>query len=97
MVDDKKIIQTGSNTWKFPVIIDFDKASMYIIEMKDLSDFDEIILDMTETARIHSSFIGFLIDLKNKSDSSGKKLVLKLSPYLENLLNKLDLYRHFFS
>lgn len=86
-----------SNEWKFPASINFETATYYINKLSQLDYENDIIFDLSETSFVHSSFIGFLLDTKNRSSNNGGKLILKLSPTLERLIVDIDLYDHFLS
>ncbi len=80
---------------KFPEVIDFITASNCISSMGNLDCEGKILFDLSETVSVHSSFIGFLIDVKRKIDHRGGRLSLDLSPFLEKQLNEINLYTHF--
>ena len=84
-----------SNTWTFPETIDFETASHYIFTMGNINYNDVITFDLRKTLKVHSSFIGFLIDLKQRVEGREGVLVLLLSPALEKLFLDVNLYTHF--
>ena len=92
---DTKIIKTEDNIWKFPKYINFESASSYSQKFTNLHYDDSVIFDLSDTENVHSSFIGFLIDLKQRIDRSGGALTIHPSPSLEKLFNVIDLYDYF--
>ena len=90
-----EIAHREEGEWIFPGEIDFKSASQYIHLFSGLDYGTEIVFDLRNTRHIHSSFIGFLIDLKQKTDRAKGGLILRLSPALEKLLSQIDLADHF--
>jgi len=84
-----------SHEWVFPGEIDFKSTSHYIDIFSGIDYGHEIIFDLRNTDHIHSSFIGFLIDLKEKTDRAEGMLVLRLSPSIQKLMSRINLAGHF--
>ena len=82
--------ETG-NTISFPDVIEFESATNFSKELQNMDLEDEVVFDLTETTRIHSSFIGFLMHTKYMLEGSGKKLVLRTSPQIDRLFSMLNL------
>lgn len=95
MAFEAKITKTGENTWKFPRYIYFESASSYTQKFSNLMYNENVIFDLSETENVHSSFIGFLIDLKQRIDKCGGILTIHPSPSLERLLNIINLHDYF--
>jgi len=74
-----------NNIWTFPVDIAFETVSLYLKEFEELQGGQTIHFDLTNTRNIHSSFIGFLIDTKQKAEKSGGNLDLHISPEIEKI------------
>ena len=92
---EAKITKTGDNTWKFPRFINFESASSYTQKFSTLMYNENVIFDLSETENVHSSFIGFLIDLKQRIDKSGGVLIIHPSQSLERILNIINLHDYF--
>ena len=92
---NKEILQIDENSFKFPKTINFGSPSTYIKKFNNLDHSEEIVFDMSETDIVHSTFIGFLIDLKQKVDRNGGQLKFHLSGSIERLFNILKLYDFF--
>lgn len=93
--NNKEIVKIGENSWKFPRTINFESSSTYVHRFNNLDYSEEIIFDMRETDNVHSSFIGFLINLKQKVNMNGGKLTFYLSDSIEKLFNILKLHDFF--
>ena len=92
----KEIINgTNSLTCRFPEQIDFETTSSLYGRLVPLEYSTRMTFDLRETREVHSSFIGFLIDMKRKFDRNGGQFSLKLSPYMETLFEQTNLIKHF--
>jgi hypothetical protein len=60
-----------NSRWVFPEDIDFETASTYIFNMGTINYGGVNVFDLSKTYNAHSSFIGFLIDIKQRIDSKG--------------------------
>ncbi len=94
-LQDTQIVKVDGNIWKFPKQINFETASSYTQKFINLQFEESVIFDLSETENVHSSFIGFLIDLKQRIDRNGGILTIHPSPSLEKLLNVINLYDFF--
>ncbi len=94
---DTHAILENNNTWVFPHLINFETASSYSQKFIDIPFNKNITFDLSNTENVHSSFIGFLIDLKQKIDTNGGLLTINPSPSLERLLNIINLHDYFLS
>jgi anti-anti-sigma regulatory factor len=83
------------NTISFPDVIEFESATHFSKELQNMNLEDEIVFDLTETTRIHSSFIGFLMHTKYMLEGNGKRLVLRTSPQIDRLFSMLNLTEFF--
>ncbi|MFH0974306.1 MAG: STAS domain-containing protein [Spirochaetota bacterium] len=83
----------NNNIWSFPLHIAFEMVSLYSKSFEEVPYNQNIIFDLTGTKNIHSSFIGFLINAKQRIKKEGGKLELYISPELEKLFIKKDLRR----
>lgn len=92
---ETNIVKLKDNNWKFPKSINFETAASYSQKFRNINYDESIILDLSETENVHSSFIGFLIDLKQRIDRSGGELTIYPSPTLERLLNVINLHDYF--
>ena len=92
---NKEILQIDENSWKFPKTINFGSPSTYTKKFSNLDHSEIIIFDMSETDIVHSTFIGFLINLKQKVDRDGGRLKFHLSDSIKRLFNILKLYDFF--
>ena len=90
-------IHEGSenSVWKFPKHIDFEKSTNYLYRTCDIDFSANVIFDLTETENVHSSFIGFMIELRTKFENRGGTLIVNLSPDLERLFSRMSIYEHF--
>ena len=83
-----------NNTWKFPVDIEFEEVTNYLMKFDKMSQNQTITFDLSETRNIHSSFIGFLIHAKRKIESEKGRLILIISPSLEKIFTMLNLHNY---
>ena len=76
-------------TWSFPKDIAFEMTHIYSKKFEEMPFNQKISFDLSRTKNIHSSFIGFLIDAKQKIEKKGGSLELNISPELEKIfINK---------
>ena len=85
----------SANMWTFPSIIDFSIAAEYLRIMEKGLPGETLVLDLEATEVIHSSFIGFLIHVKENLEDRGGVLALKSSPALRKTLKRLNLDDYF--
>ena len=93
----REVIQLNTSEWKFPDFIGFQSTSDYLNKIKNVENHDIIVFDLSDTNGFHSSFLGFLLDMKQRTDDNGGQLVLKLSPPLTQFLENVNLLQHFCS
>ncbi|MBN2403666.1 MAG: STAS domain-containing protein [Spirochaetes bacterium] len=75
----------NKNTWSFPINIAFEMVPLYVKSFEETSCNRTITFDLSRTKYLHSSFIGFLIDAKQKTEKEGGSLELCISPELEKI------------
>jgi hypothetical protein len=75
----------NKNIWSFPIDIAFEIVPVYVKNFEQASYDQRIIFDLSRTKSIHSSFIGFLINTKQKIDKLGGYLELNISPEIEKI------------
>jgi anti-anti-sigma regulatory factor len=85
----------SAHTLTFPPTIDFSNAAQYLQIMQDGITGEILVLDLSATEVIHSSFIGFLIHAKEEIETAGGRLILKTSPALKKTLKRLNLAGYF--
>ena len=83
----------NEKNWSFPQDIDFEMVIQYVIEFEETQWPEKIIFDLSKTKYIHSSFIGFLINAKQKAEKINAELSLLISPELEKIFIKMDLIK----
>lgn len=80
--------------WKFSDRVEFGEASKLYPKLKRMRSI-ELVIDLTETEYIHSSFIGFLIHAKNQLEKAGQTLIVQLSSEIENILRNKNILDYF--
>ena len=93
---ESNIYLNEKNVWEFPRIIGLESSSGYLDKFEDICFDNDIKFDLTKTENVHSSFIGFLINLKQKTDKCGGHLTIYPSESLERLFGILKLHDYFF-
>lgn len=83
------------STWKFPEEIDFCSVSQYIIRLEKEKQVSNLVFDLTNTKKVHSSFIGFLIFVKNNLEGRGGNLTLNTSPSFQKTLMMMNVFEYF--
>ncbi len=78
-------------TWSFPEHINFEILTHYLKKFDEENHNQKFIFNLSKTTYIHSSFIGFLINFKDKIEKKGGNLELLISPELEKFFNKINL------
>lgn len=81
--------------WKFPHHVDFEKTTGYLYRIRNIDFSKSMIFDLTETEIVHSSFIGFMIDVHTKLEHHGGSMIVKLSSTMEKQFSRMNLYNHF--
>ncbi len=94
-----KEIELGSSfrtfLWTFPRSISFESTSSYSNRFDDIDLKGHFVFDLSNTDEIHSSFIGFLLDMKRKIEDEGGSFRLQLSTSLDYIFYQLNLQEHF--
>lgn len=85
-------IQEKSKLWVFPEAISYENVPGYLSSFKRQKGFSEIVLDLSKTITFHSSFIGFLLHIKQMGHKKDVSIKLVLSPSAINTLKMLNLY-----
>ncbi len=83
--------------WIFPKDINLYSVPEYMKKIDKINTKHTFIFDLIETEKIHSSFIGFLIFVKEKIENGGGRLILKISPSLQKTLNMMNIKDYFSS
>ena len=83
------------HTWTFPESISFEDVPDFMDKFNCLDSRDRLLFDLRETKRIHSSFIGFLLHIKNRINRNGGSLTIHVSEHVERVLDMLELIDHF--
>lgn len=81
--------------WKFPHHIDFEKTTGYIYRIRNIDFSKTMVFDLSETEVVHSSFIGFMIDVQTRLEHNGGTMEVKFSPSMERQFAQMELYKHF--
>ncbi len=82
--------------WSFPVVVRYDEISEYSLMLKKVEERENVLFDLSETKRINSSFIGFLIHAKEYIENRNNgQLHLKFSDSIERIVALLGLTAHF--
>ena len=77
--------------WVFPASIDFEKAAFYTKKYRDQANRSLYFFDLSDTKTMHTSFIGFLLTVKNDLERTGGRLILTTSREIEELFMKMKL------
>ena len=81
--------------WTFPEKIDFVFISEYMKRIEGVSFSEKLHFDLSETENVHSSFIGFLIFVKQMVEKNCGVLILEISSSLKKLFVMLNIYEYF--
>ncbi len=82
-------------TWEFPSEISLEEVTAYSKKFDSMPHYRFYTFDLSLTKRIHSSYIGFLIDVKQKLDRGNGKLSIEISSSLEKIFEMLEVGRFF--
>ena len=85
-------IQETNKLWVFPETISYENVPGYLSSFERQIDFNEIVLDLSKTIAFHSSFIGFLLHIKQLGYKKNVSIKLILSPSAISILKMLNLY-----
>ncbi len=80
-----------NNNWSFPSQINFEMVTRYLKRFENTRCDQKITFDLTNTDYIHSSFVGFLIHVKLKTEKEGGIFKLMISPELEKIFVSMNL------
>ena len=80
--------------WQFPEIIEIHEVSYYADKYYTMKS-KKIIFDLSKTKYVHSSFIGFLLDIKRNYDNEKKNIQVNFSENVRNIINMLELNEYF--
>lgn len=83
--------------WKFPENIRYENVPGYLSILYRRRFQNELVLDLSETDILHSSFIGFLIHAKQVLEKDNGKLTILLSKRSERIFHMLNIYNFFSS
>jgi hypothetical protein len=86
---------TRSTVWKFPEQVGFEATTSYLYQLRSIDLSRVITFDLSDTDMVHSSFIGFMIDLKEKVLRNGGVLEVIFSQELRKQFSRMNLYSHF--
>lgn len=81
--------------WKFPKNIGYENVPGYISILTRRHFQNELVLDLSSTEILHSSFIGFLIHAKQVIEKNNGKLVIIMSKRSEHIFHMLNIYNFF--
>jgi len=81
--------------WRFPENIKYENVPGYLAILNNCRFSNELVLDLSETDILHSSFIGFLIHAKQIIEKDNGKLKIILSKRSERIFNMLNIYNFF--
>ena len=76
-------MDANTDVWTFPQEIEFWLVPDYLKRIEGSTFKNRIVFDLSETENVHSSFIGFLIFVKQSAEKHRGKLVLKVSPSMK--------------
>ncbi len=82
-------------TWKFPSIITLEEVADYAKKFDRMPHFRFYTFDLSHTNQVHSSYIGFLIDVKQKLDRVNGRLSIETSSSLEKIFEVLEVGKFF--
>jgi hypothetical protein len=80
---------------RLPKKINIRTLSTISNKIETIKHCKNIEFDMSNTTYVHVSFIGYLLNLKNKIDKQEKKLILNFSKELKILLKSLNVLDFF--
>lgn len=80
--------------WKFKNRIEFGESSKLYSKLKRMKSA-ELIIDLTKTEYVHSSFIGFLIYVHTRLEKAGRALIVQPSPEVKKILRNKNILDFF--
>jgi len=84
-----------TKTWKFPENIGYENVPGYLTILNKRYFQNELVLDLSDTDIVHSSFVGFLIHAKQIIEKDNGKLKIILSKRSEQIFHMLNIYSFF--
>ncbi len=84
-----------TRVWRLPQNIGYENVPGYLAILKNSCFHKELVLDLSETDILHSSFIGFLIHAKQIIEKDNGKLWIILSKRSERIFRMLNIYNFF--
>lgn len=81
--------------WKFPANIGYESVPGYLTILNNRLYQKELVIDLTGTEILHSSFIGFLIHAKTVIEKNDGSLHIILSKRSEQIFHMLKIHDHF--
>lgn len=81
--------------WIFPKHIAFEHVADYMKKFYSSKNDKQIVFDLSNSTRVHSSFIGFLIYAKSVIEENGGSLQIILSTPVKKLFLMLQVFNHF--
>jgi len=81
--------------WKFPENIRYENVPGYLAIFNNSLFHNEMVLDLSKTDILHSSFVGFLIHAKQLIEKNNGKLTIVLSKRSERIFHMLNIYDYF--
>jgi hypothetical protein len=91
------VTQKNKSTWIFPETINFEQASGHITYFYRKLPLKYAFFDLSATKNIHTSFIGFLINIKHVLEKNGGIFTIHPSPEVKKILTHLNLMSYFSS
>ena len=91
------MIRSEEDIWVFPSDIDFEKAANYTKKYREQQNRTLYFFDLSDTKTMHTSFIGFLLSVKNDLELTGGRLILNTSIEIEQLFTRMKLTDYFAS
>ena len=84
-----------TKTWKFPENIRYENVPGYLTILNNRLFNNQMVLDLSDTTLLHSSFIGFLIHAKQIIEKDNGELRIILSKRSERIFHMLNIYNFF--
>jgi hypothetical protein len=85
-------IKETTKLWAFPETIGYESVPGYLSCFMELTNYRELIFDLSRTKTLHTSFIGFLLHTRQLAYKNNMDIKLILSPTASNILKMLELY-----
>jgi anti-anti-sigma regulatory factor len=88
---------TEDDIWVFPQSIDFEKTALYTKKYRDQKNRSIYFFDLSDTMSLHTSFIGFLITVKDDLEKNGGRLIINTSREIEEIFSRMKITDFFMS